>query len=100
MQTAIDSFAAAIPDPLPVSRPLLRGADGPSSAGDYSSPDQVGFRRVGIGKDHRPEFLTRSPVILADRRAKKPLSKSIRHTQRGTARAFLFFEGAADRSAA
>ena len=77
MQIGVDSFAAAIPDPVsgvavsPVERmrQLLE---------EIALADQVGLDVFGIGEHHRPEFLDSAPpVILA---AGAALTKQIRLT--------------------
>jgi len=77
LQIGVDSFAAAIPDPVsgvavsPVERmrQLLE---------EIALADQVGLDVFGIGEHHRPEFLDSAPpVILA---AGAALTKQIRLT--------------------
>jgi probable LLM family oxidoreductase len=77
VQIGVDSFAAAIPDPVsrvavsPVERmrQLLE---------EIALADQVGLDVFGIGEHHRPEFLDSAPpVILA---AAAALTKRIRLT--------------------
>lgn len=63
MQIGIDSFAAAIPDPVtgvaltPVERMqhLLQ---------EIELADQVGLDVFGIGEHHRPEFLDSAPPVI------------------------------------
>lgn len=75
MQIGIDSFAAAISDPItglklkPVQRMqhLLE---------EIELADQVGLEVFGIGEHHRPEFLDSAPVVILAAAASK--TKNIR----------------------
>jgi probable LLM family oxidoreductase len=77
LQIGIDSFAAAIPDPVtgvaltPVERMqhLLQ---------EIELADQVGLDVFGIGEHHRPEFLDSAPPVILG--AAAALTKRIRLT--------------------
>ena len=77
MQIGIDSFAAAIPDPVtgvaptPVERMqhLLQ---------EIELADQAGLDVFGIGEHHRPEFLDSAPPVILG--AAAALTKRIRLT--------------------
>src|SRR6202035_4363341 len=77
LQIGIDSFAAAIPDPI--NRVALTAADRMDHLlQEITLADQVGLDVFGIGEHHRPEFLDSAPpVILA---AGAALTKHIRLT--------------------
>src|ERR1700749_309339 len=77
MQIGIDSFAAAISDPvtgetLTPSERLRRLLD------EIELADKVGLDVFGIGEPHRPEFLDSAPVIILAAAAAR--TKNIRLT--------------------
>ncbi len=77
MEIGIDSFAAAIPDPVTgvAVRPVERMQQ---LLQEIALADQVGLDLFGIGEHHRPEFLDSAPpVILA---AAATMTKRIRLT--------------------
>ncbi len=63
MQIGIDSFAAAIQDP--VSGLTIAPAERLSNLlGEMERADQVGLDVFGIGEHHRAEFLDSAPTII------------------------------------
>ncbi len=65
MQIGIDSFAAAIPDPV-TGIAISPGERLRNLLAEIELADQVGLDVFGIGEHHRPEFLDSAPpVILA-----------------------------------
>ena len=77
MQIGIDSFAAAISDPV-TGETLSPAARLRHLLEEITLADQVGLDVFGIGEHHRPEFLDSAPpVILA---AAAALTKTIRLT--------------------
>jgi probable LLM family oxidoreductase len=77
LQIGIDSFAAAIPDPM-TGAALTAAERMQNLLQEIALADQVGLDVFGIGEHHRPEFLDSAPpVILA---AGAALTKNIRLT--------------------
>jgi alkanesulfonate monooxygenase SsuD/methylene tetrahydromethanopterin reductase-like flavin-dependent oxidoreductase (luciferase family) len=77
LQIGIDSFAAAIPDPI-TGVALTAAERMDHLLQEIALADQVGLDVFGIGEHHRPEFLDSAPpVILA---AGAALTKRIRLT--------------------
>src|ERR1700688_1152046 len=77
LQIGIDSFAAAIPDPI-TGVALTAEERMDHLLQEITLADQVGLDVFGIGEHHRPEFLDSAPpVILA---AGAALTKRIRLT--------------------
>ena len=79
MQIGVDSFAAAISDPVtgltisPVERMQ-------NLLAEIELADQVGLDVFGIGEHHRAEFLDSAPVVILS--AAATLSKRSRSNQR------------------
>lgn len=63
MEIGIDSFAAAIPDPLSGTRPT--GAERlQNMVEEIELADQAGVDAFGVGEHHRDEFLDSAPVVI------------------------------------
>ena len=77
MQIGIDSFAAAIPDP--VTKIAISPRDRLHHLLDeIELADQVGLDVFGIGEHHRPEFLDSAPAVILAAAASR--TKNIRLT--------------------
>jgi probable LLM family oxidoreductase len=63
MQIGIDSFAAAIPDPV-TNLAISPGERLHNLLEEMVLADQVGLDVFGIGEHHRPEFLDSAPAVI------------------------------------
>ncbi len=77
IQIGVDSFAAAIPDPITGAN--ISPADRLGNLlAEIQLADQVGLSVFGVGEHHRPEFLDSAPAIILA--AAAPITKQIRLT--------------------
>ena len=77
MQIGIDSFAAAIPDPV-TGMAISPGERLRNLLAEIELADQVGLDVFGIGEHHRPEFLDSAPPVILAAAASR--TKTIRLT--------------------
>jgi len=77
VQIGIDSFAAAIPDPV-TGMAISPGERLRNLLAEIELADQVGLDVFGIGEHHRPEFLDSAPPVILAAAASR--TKTIRLT--------------------